>query len=235
MEIPEGLAIGASPRGLQFHAVEGSPLHSSSLSGERGFWMEGRDPVCCSGTNWVQRPGSHGQDRSLSIMWSGPQASLPPSAPGLCLQKLFLCQHTQQWACLGPRLLFHNFLLEQKEGAHYYSSAPCFLMAQESNKHFVQTEKPALLSEDREVRETRRRPFTDHKRDAPHKAGLGQKGGRPWEWWKEIICTHSPARPSFTGFSRKSDLGRYVSSLSGRTLSTKRTILRWFYAMMMFL
>lgn len=107
-------------------------------------------------------------------------------------------------------------------------------MAQESNKHFVQTEKLALLSEDREVRETRRRPFTDHKRDAPHKAGLGRMGGRSWEWWKEIICTHSPARPGFTGFSRKSDLGRDVSSLSGRTLSTKRTILR-FYALMMFL
>ena len=34
-------------------------------------------------------------------------------------------------------------------------------MAQESNKHFVQTEKPALLSEDREVRDARRqRPQT---------------------------------------------------------------------------
>ena len=58
------------------------------------------------------------------------------------------------------------------------ASVPCFLMAQESNKHFVQTEKPALLSEDREVRETRRRPFTDHKRDTQHKADLGREGGR---------------------------------------------------------
>lgn len=46
-------------------------------------------------------------------------------------------------------------------------------MAQESNKHCVPTEKPALLSEDREVRET---PFTDHKRDTAHKAGSGRMG-----------------------------------------------------------
>ena len=48
-------------------------------------------------------------------------------------------------------------------------------MAQESNKHFVQTEKPALLSEDREVRETRRRPFTDRKRDTTQ-SRLGANG-----------------------------------------------------------
>ena len=69
-------------------------------------------------------------------------------------------------------------------------------------------------------------------KETPHRAGLGRMGGRPWEWRKEIICTHPLARPSFIGFSRKSDLGGYVSSLSGRTLSTKRTVLGWFYAMM---
>lgn len=59
--------------------------------------------------------------------------------------------------CFGPRLLFHNsFLLEQKKVAQYCSSSLCFLRDQESKKHFVQIEKKALLSEDREVRATKK-------------------------------------------------------------------------------
>lgn len=114
-----------------------------------------------------------------------------PSAQVLCVQKPFLCQNTWQWACFGPRLLFHNsFLLEQKEAAHYCSSS-CFLMDQESNKHFVQIEKTALLSDEREVRETRRKSFTDYKRETPHKAGLTWMGGRAWEWAERNPCLYS--------------------------------------------
>lgn len=48
-------------------------------------------------------------------------------------------------------------------------------MDQDSNEHFVQIEKAALLSEDREVSKTRRRPFTDHKRDTTQ-SGLEADG-----------------------------------------------------------
>lgn len=90
-------------------------------------------------------------------------------------------------------------------------------MDQESNEHFVLREKPALLSEDREVRETRR-PFTDHKRDTPHKTGLRRMGGGLGNGWEEIICTYSLAHHGFTHFTSKSDLGTPVSRFSGRAL-----------------
>lgn len=107
-------------------------------------------------------------------------------------------------------------------------------MDPESNKHFVQTEKPALLSEDREVRETRRRPFTDHKRDTLHKAGLSGWAGGLGSGCKEIICTCSLAHQSFTGFSRESNLG-LDTWLSGRVASNGRIILGQFYVLMRFL
>lgn len=90
-------------------------------------------------------------------------------------------------------------------------------MDQESNKHSVRREKPALLSEDREVRETGR-PFTGRKRDIPHKTGLRRMGGGLGNGWEEIICTYSLAHQGFTRFTSKSDLGTPVSRFSGRAL-----------------
>lgn len=51
-----------------------------------------------------------------------------------------------------PGLCVISLLLEQEKGLHYCSLDPGFLRDQESNKHFVLTAKPALLSEAREVR-----------------------------------------------------------------------------------
>lgn len=72
--------------------------------------------------------------------------------PGDCAYRndFFVKIHDREPA-FAPGLCFITFLLEQKEVAHYCSSASRFLMDQESNKHFVQIEKPALLSEDTEV------------------------------------------------------------------------------------
>lgn len=125
----------------------------------------------------------------------------------------FVKTHNSEPALAPGFCVITPFLLEQKEAAHYCSSAPRFLMHQESNKHFVRTEKPALLSEDREVREPGR-PFTGHKRDTPHKAGLRRLGGGLGNGWEEIICTCSLAHQGFTHFTSKSDLGRPVSRFS---------------------
>lgn len=141
--------------------------------------MEDQGSACYSGTYlgpetrvpWTRQepPG---------YMICAAQTSLPPPTADCAYGNDFFVKTQDSEPVLAPGFCFITPSIGAERGAHYFSSAPCFLMAQDSNKHFVQTEKPALLSEDREVRETRRRPFTDHKRDTQHKAGLGRVGGR---------------------------------------------------------